>query len=105
MKCGLMSASMPWYHLGHLQLLSRAVSPFTVVTEKEVNPQDNMSKPQGVKVFTVERHGLLEDFVHIRSLCDVQSSPLVFAPNRAFVCGPLQRQAPGKTLCFMSALS
>ena len=71
----------------------------------EVNPQDNMAKPQGVKVFTVERYGLPEDFVHIRFLCDVQSSPLVFAPNRAFVCGPLQRQAPGKTLCFMSALS
>ena len=42
-----------------------------------------------MKVFAVERHGLPEDFVYFRALCGVQSSPLVFAPNRAFGCGPL----------------
>ena len=71
----------------------------------EVSPQDEMANPQVMKVFAVERHGPSEDFVSFRALCGVQSLPLVFAPNRAFVCGPLQGQAPGETLCFMSALS
>ena len=71
----------------------------------DVSPQDEMANPQGMKMFTVERHELPEDFVYFRTLCGVQSSPLVFAPNRAFVCGPLQGQAPGETLCFKSALS
>ena len=36
-KCGWMSASMKWRHLGHLQLLSRAVAVMTQTTE--VSPQ------------------------------------------------------------------
>ena len=104
-KCGLMSASMKWRHLGHLQLLSRAAAPFTVVAEMEVSSQGEMANPQGMKVFAVERHGLPEDFVYFRALCGVQSSLLVFAPNRTFVSGPLEGQTPGETLCFMSALS
>ena len=66
----------------------------------EVSPQEEMANLQGMKVFAVERHGLLEDFAPFRTLCGVQSSPLIFAPNRAFVCGPLQWQAPGETLYF-----
>ena len=100
-----MSVSMRWRDFGHLQLLSRAESPFTVVAEMEVGPQDGMANPQGRKMFPVEKHGLPEDFVPFRTLCGVQSSPPVFAPNRAFVCGPLQRQASVETLCFRSALS
>ena len=49
-------------------------------------------------MFAVDRHGLLEDFVSFRTLFGVQSLPLVFAPNRAFVCGPR-----GETLYFRSA--
>ena len=57
----------------------------------EVSPQDEMANPQGVKVLSVERQRLPEDFVFFRHLCGVQSPPLVFAPNRAlFVCGPVQ---------------
>ena len=78
------------HHLGHLQLLSRAVPPFTVVAEMEVSPQEETANPQGVEVFAVQRHYLPEDFVYFRTLCGVQSSPRVFAPNHAFVCGPLQ---------------
>ena len=100
-----MSLSIKWCHLGHLQLLSRATSTFTVVAEMEVSPQDEMANPQAVKLFVVERHGLPEDFVSFRALCGVQSSSLVFAQNRASVCGPLQGQRPGETLCFMSTLS
>ena len=75
------------------------------MAEVQVSPQDEMANPQGMKMFAVERHGLPEDFVSFRALCDVQSSPLVFAPNRAFECGPLQGQAPEEIPCFMSAHS
>ena len=78
---------------------------FTVVADLEVSPQDRMANPKGLKVFAVERYELPNVFVSCRALCDVQSSPLVFAPNRVFGCGPLQGKAPGGTLCLMSALS
>ena len=60
------------------------------MAEMEVSPQGEMANPQGMKVFTVERPGLPEDFVSFPALCGVQSSPLVFAPNLPFVRGPLQ---------------
>ena len=100
-----MSASMKWPHLGHLQLLSRAVSPLTVLAEIEVSSQQEMANPQGMKVSAFERRGLPEDFTSFRTLCGVQSSPLVFAPNRAFVLGPLQGQASGETLCVRFSFS
>ena len=53
-------------------------------------PTRRDGKPQDMKVISVERHGLPEDFVSFRALCGVQSLPLVFAPNRAIVWGPLQ---------------
>ena len=82
-----MSASMKWRYLGHLQPLSKAVA---AMAEMEVSPQKEMTDPQGMKVFTVERPRLPEDFVSFPALCGVQSSPLVFAPNLPIVCGPLQ---------------
>ena len=82
-----MSASMKWRHLCHLQLLSRAVA---VMAEMEVSPQEDMANLQVMQVFSVERHGLPEDFVSFPALCGVQSSPLVFVPNRPIVWGPLQ---------------
>ena len=66
----------------------------------EVGPQEEMANPQGMKMFAVERPRLPEDFVYSRALCGVQSSPLVFAPNRAIVWGPLPCQTPGETLYF-----
>ena len=81
-----MFASIKWRHLGHLQLLSGAVA---VMAEMEVSLQEEMANPQEMKVFAVERHGLHEDFVSFASLCGVQSSPLVFVPNRPIVWGPL----------------
>ena len=82
-----MSASMKWSHFGHWQLLSRAVA---VIGEMEASPQEEMANPQGMKVFAVERNGLPEDFVSFPALCGVQSSPLVFVPNRPIAWGPLQ---------------
>ena len=59
--------------------------------EMEVSPQEEMSNPQGIKVFAVERPGLPEKFVSFPVLCGVQSSPLVFAPNLPIGWGPLQQ--------------
>ena len=39
--------------------------------EMEVNPREEMVNPQGMKVFTVKRHGLLEDFASFPALCGV----------------------------------
>ena len=64
-----------------------------------------MANPQDMKVFAVERHELREIFVSFRALCGVQSSPLVFAPNRAIVWGPLEWQAPVNTLWFSFTFS
>ena len=82
-----MSSSIKWRYLGHLQLLSRAVA---VTVEMEVSPQKGIANPQEIKVFAVEGHGLPEDFVSFPALCGVQSSPLVFVPNRPIIWGPLQ---------------
>ena len=82
-----MSASVKWRYLGHLQLLSKAVA---ALAEIKVSPQEEMANPQEMKVVAVERPGLPGDFVSFPSLCGVQSSPLVFAPNLPIVWGPLQ---------------
>ena len=58
------------------------------MAEIEVSPQEEMANPQGMKVFTVERPGLPEDFAYFPALCGVQSSPLVCAPNLPIVLGP-----------------
>ena len=76
----------------------------TGTAEIEVSPQEKMANPQDMKMSTVERHGLPEDFVSFRALCGVQSSPIVSAPNRAIVWGPLQRQGPVETLRFRFAV-
>ena len=60
------------------------------MVEMLVSPQEETANLQGMKVFVVERPGLPEDFVSFPALCEVQSSPLVFAPNLPIVWGPLQ---------------
>ena len=82
-----MSASMKWRHLGHLQILLRVV---VAMEEMDVNPQEEMANSQGMKLFAVEKRGHPEDFMPFPALCGVQSSPLVFMPNRPIVWGPLQ---------------
>ena len=79
-----MSASMKWRYLGHLQLLSKAVA---AIAEMEVIPQEEMANPQGMKVFAVERPGLLEDFVFFPALCEVQSSPVEICSEPAVCSG------------------
>ena len=70
----------------------------TGMAEIEVNPQEEMTNPQDMKVF--ERLGFPEDSVSFCTLCGGQSSSFVFTPNRVIVWGPLQWQAPVETLCF-----
>ena len=62
----------------------------TEMAEMEVSPRDEMTNPQVMKMFVVERHVFPEYFVSFRALCGVQSSPLVYGPNRPIVWGPLQ---------------
>ena len=57
----------------------------TEMAEMEVNPQDEMANPQVMKMFAVERRVFPEYFVSFRALCGVQSSPLVYGPNRPIV--------------------
>ena len=75
----------------------------TVMAEMEISSKEEMANPQGMKMFAVKRHGLSEDVVSFRALCGVQSSPLVFAPNRPTVWDPLQWKAPRETRCFRFA--
>ena len=60
------------------------------MVEMEVRPQEDRANPRRVKMFAVERHGLPEDFESFPALCRVQSSILVFVPNRPIVWSPLQ---------------
>ena len=75
----------------------------TGMEEIEVSPHEKMANPQDMIVFAVERHGLPEDFMYFCALCGVQSSPILFAPNRALVWSPLQWQTPLQILCFRFA--
>ena len=73
---------------------------------KNKQQEDGVVNSKGTRVLAVERHRLPEDFVSFRALCGVQSLwPIVFAPNRAVVWGPLRWQAPVETLCFRLAFS
>ena len=97
--CVYGTLNMKWRHLGHLNLLSRAVA---VMVEMEISSQEEMANPQRMKVFAIERHELPEDFVYFPALCGVQSSPLVFVMNRLIVWGPLQVVGTGRVLCASS---
>ena len=84
-----MSASIKWCHLDRFKVLARNVSPFTVVAEIMVSPKYEIANPQGMEVFAVKKHGLPEKIVCFCCLYGMHSSPLVFAPNCAFVRDPL----------------
>ena len=56
---------------GSFAALSKAVA---AMAEMEVSPQE-MTNPEEMKVFAVERPALPEDFVYFPALCGVQSSP------------------------------
>ena len=73
-KCGRMSASMKWRHLGHLQPLSKAKHSLTAMAKKEVCPRDEIADPPGTAVLAIGIHGFAEGLVSFRTLCDVQSS-------------------------------
>ena len=80
-----MSASMKWRHLGHLQLLSKAVA---AIAEMQVSPQEEMGNPQGMKVFALRDLGFLK--ISCLFLLCVECNRRHSFPNLPFVRGPLQ---------------
>ena len=74
-KCSTVNTRRSINHLSHVyHLLQRG--------HKGVCSRDYMANPSGMTVLIVDIH-------EFRSLCVVQPPPLVFAPKRAFECGPL----------------
>ena len=51
----------------------------------KVSPQEDMTNPQGMKVFVVERHDLSEDFVYFRALCGMQPTVATRICSELFV--------------------
>ena len=98
-----MSASMKWRFLGHLQLLSKAKHSLTAMAKKEVCPRDEIADPPDTTVLPIGRPGFAEGSVSFRTLCGMQSSLVIFAPNRAIAWGPSQRRSTLETLCFSPA--
>ena len=83
------ASSMKWRYLGHKQLLSKEKHFLTAMAENEVCPRDEIiADPPGTAVLPIDRRGSAECVVSFRTLCDVQSSLVKFAPNRAIVLGP-----------------
>ena len=76
----------------------------TGTVEIEVSPQEEMANPQHMKVFTVERHGLLEDLVSFRALCGVCNRRHSYYLRR-IVRPPGARYYSGRHLCFRFAFS
>ena len=57
-------------------------------------PRDGIDNLPSTAVLPIDIHNVAEDFLSFRTLCDVQSSLVNFAPNRAIAWGPPQWQAP-----------
>ena len=56
--------------------------------QEEVYRGDEPANPTGIKAFTVDRHGFVENFMYFRTFCVVQSPPFVFVPSREFESSP-----------------
>ena len=64
-----------------MQLLSKAKHSLSAMDQNEVCPRDEIADPPGMAVLPVDRHGFTECFVSFCTLCGVQSSLVIFAPN------------------------
>ena len=70
------------------------------MAKEDVCPRDEIADPPGTAVLLIiDIYGFDEGLVSFRTLCGVQSSLVIFAPNRAIAWGPLQSQASLETLC------
>ena len=58
-----MSSSIKLRQVGHLQLLSRAKQPLTIMAQKKVCPRDEEADPPSTNVFPVDRYSFAEGFV------------------------------------------
>ena len=68
-------------------------------------PRDEIADPPGMAVIPIDIYGFDEGLVSFRTLCDVQSSLVSFAPNRAIAWSPPESQASLETLCLSLAFS
>ena len=96
---------MKWRYLGHFQLVSKAKRYLTAMAKEEICPRDEIADPPGMAVLPIDIYGFDEGLVSFRTLCGVQSSLVIFAPNRAIAWGPPQPQASLETLCLSPAFS
>ena len=60
------------------------------MAEEEACPRDEIADPPGMAVLPIDIYGFDEGLVSFRKLCGVQSSLVIFAPNRAIAWGPPQ---------------
>ena len=96
---------MKWRYLGHFQLLSKAKHSLTAMAKEEVCRRDEIADPSGMAVLPIAIYGFDEGLVSFCTLCGVQSSLVIFAPNRAIAWGLPQPQTSLETLCLSPALS
>ena len=64
-----------------MQLLLKAKHSLSAMAQNEVCLRDEIADPPGTAVLPIDRHGFAEGFVSFRTLCDMQSSLVIFAPN------------------------
>ena len=64
-----------------MQLLSKAKLYLSAMAQNEICPRDEIANPPGMPVLPIDRHGFAEGFVSFHTLCGVQSSLVIFAPN------------------------
>ena len=75
------------------------------MAKNEVCRRDEIADPPGMAVLPIDIYGFDEGLVYFRTLCDVQSPLVRFAPNRAIAWGPPQALASLETLCLVPAFS
>ena len=59
------------------------------MVDAEACPRDEITDPPGTVMLPIDRHGFAESLVSFRTLCGVQSSLVIFVPNRSTPWGPL----------------
>ena len=85
--------------------MSKAKHSLAAMAKEEVCPRDEIADPSGMAVLPIDIYGFDEGLVSFRTPCGVQSSLVIFAPNRAIAWDPPESQASLETLCLSPAFS
>ena len=78
---------------------------FKAMAKKEVCTRDEIADPPSTANISIDRHDFAKGLVSYRTLCGVQSSLVIFAPNRAIAWVPRKSQAPLEALSLSPAFS